>query len=56
MKHCNKCNKDFNFEKAIKLKERRLTIRQAIAYIKELKKPDMRELIQFATIPEGVDH
>lgn len=52
--HCIKCNRSFKFDHANKIK-RKLTLKQAIAYIKKVKEPNMRELIQFATIPEGAD-
>jgi hypothetical protein len=48
-----KCNKSFKFEHAHKIKQR-CTTKEAIAIIKQLKEPNMRELIQFTTIPE--DH
>jgi hypothetical protein len=54
-KKCIRCNKSFKFDHAKKFKKK-LTLKQAIAAIKKLKKPDMRELIQFATIPEEVDY
>lgn len=50
-KKCVKCNKTFRFEHSNKLKKKCST-QEAIIIIKHLKKPKIRELIQFTTIPE----
>jgi predicted nucleic acid-binding Zn-ribbon protein len=48
-KQCIKCNKRFFFEKSKKLK-RKCTQREAISIIKELKEPQLKELIQLVDI------
>jgi len=50
-KKCVKCNKSFKFDDSRKLKKKCST-QDAIAIIKHLKEPEIRELIQFTTIPE----